>query len=538
MEIEEYQPEELERLLQSDQVYACIDVRERGEFALDQIPDTTPLARGTLEYRVEKMIPSKSVPVVVCCNDGRRSELAAMTLLEMGYRDVRLLAGGIVAWKKSGLATRQGWGVGGKEYGEKIAIKEAVTQISPEELFAARDRDENVVLVDVRTEEEYLRGHVPGAVNVPGGQLLFEVPGLLRNEDSLVVVSCAGRTRGILGTQLLREAGLRKVCALQNGAMGWRLAGYELAVGPREEQVGSTGIQVRSWVKEATQRVASKANVRSVCCKEVERLQSSTDIYYLVDVRLPKEFRSEHVIGSINLPGGQIALAYENFLAVRQATLFILADDDIRPVWASALFQRLGFPRVFVIDGGIQAMAAHGFKLGDAEGETDAKILGLANARALVEGWGPTQVLNSLTGDGRPVVLDVRGSGEYVSGHIRGAQWLARGKLEIEIANKIHDKACQVITVCDSGIRSSLAAATLKSLRYRNIAYLSGGLKVWQREGLSLQDGLDGADVTREEAQADFGHTLWTGALGKSKADMQRYLSWEESLGHKYKQGG
>jgi rhodanese-related sulfurtransferase len=538
MEIRKCRSDELARLLECDGVYACIDVRERGEFALEQIAETTPLARGTLEYRVQKMIPSKSVPVVVCCDDGRRSELAALTLSQMGYRDVQLLAGGLAAWKKSGLATRQGWGVGGKEYGEKIAITEVVPHITAENLSLFRRRGEKVVVVDVRTEEEYLRGHVPGAVNVPGGQLLLQIPELLHNDDSLVVVSCAGRTRGILGAQLLREAGIRNACALLNGAMGWRLTGYELEVGPSHHQFGNAGMRSSPWVEEATRRLAKNDNVRSVPCEEVKQIMASEKIYYLIDVRLPKEFRSEHVNGSINLPMGQIALAYENFIAVRQATLFVVADDEIRSVWAAALFQRLGFRNVLVVKGGIQAMAEHGFSLEDEKAETEMEVFGLADARMLASGLVPTRLREYATTAGSVVILDVRGSGEYASGHIQGAHWLARGKLELGIHTKVSDKARKIVTVCDSGIRSSLAAGTLKSLGYRDVSYLEGGLRAWQREGIGLQDGLDGADVTREEAQADFGHTLWTGALGKSEADMKRYLSWEESLGHKYKQGG
>ncbi len=531
MEIRSCVPDKLAHLLRSGEACACIDVRERGEFALEQIPETTPLARGTLEYRVPMMVPSKSVSVVVCCDDGRRSEMAALTLLQMGYRDVQLLAGGLVAWKKPGLATRQGWGVGGKEYGEKMSVKEAVPQITAEDLFLLRRKGEKVVVVDVRTEEEYLRGHVPGARNIPGGQLLFELPGLLHN-DSLVVVSCAGRTRGILGAQLLREAGLRNVCALLNGAMGWRLAGYDLEVGPSDGEVEKSGIRSWPWVEEATNRLAMTDKVRSVACQEVKRVGASGKAYYFVDVRLPKEFRSGHVVGSINLPLGQIALAYENFIAVRQATLFVLADDEIRPVWAAALFQRLGFRNVFVVEGGIQAMAAHGFHLAREEAETEMEVFGLADARLLVSGVVPAQLLEYSTTGRNVMILDVRGSGEYGSGHIRGAHWLARGKLELGIQAKVPDKRRKIITVCDSGVRSIMAAATLKSLGYHDVTYLEGGLRAWQREGLALQDGLDGADVTREEAQADFGHTLWTGALGKSTSEMQRYLSWEESLGH------
>ena len=134
MEFDEIKPEGLRDLLASDQVHACIDVRERGEFALEHIRGTTPLARGTLEYRVQSMMPNKQIPSVICCDDGRRSQLAASTLVEMGYSCVRALVGGLCAWKACGFPTEEGWGTHGKEYGEKVAVTRNVAEITAEEL--------------------------------------------------------------------------------------------------------------------------------------------------------------------------------------------------------------------------------------------------------------------------------------------------------------------------------------------------------------------------------------------------------------------
>src|SRR5438067_6139784 len=113
--------DELQALLHSDAMYACLDVRERGEFALEQIEGVTPLPRGTIEYRVTTMVPGRRIPIAVFCDDGRRSALAAATLAAMGYADVRVVEGGLGAWKARGLPTISGWGVRGKEYGERVA---------------------------------------------------------------------------------------------------------------------------------------------------------------------------------------------------------------------------------------------------------------------------------------------------------------------------------------------------------------------------------------------------------------------------------
>ena len=53
----------LEALLGSDAPGAVLDVRERGEFALRQIPGTSPLARGTLEYRAWAVVPTRRLPM-------------------------------------------------------------------------------------------------------------------------------------------------------------------------------------------------------------------------------------------------------------------------------------------------------------------------------------------------------------------------------------------------------------------------------------------------------------------------------------------
>ena len=76
---------------------------------------------------------------------------------------------------------------------------------------------------------------IPGAFDCPGAELVYRVPDRLRSPDSLVVVNCAGRTRSIIGAQSLRNAGLANpVMALENGTMGWELAGLELARGRDE----------------------------------------------------------------------------------------------------------------------------------------------------------------------------------------------------------------------------------------------------------------------------------------------------------------
>ena len=56
-----------------------------------------------------------------------------------------------------------------------------------------------------------------------------------QKRETEVIVNCAGRTRSIIGTAALRRLGLTNVRALENGTMGWVLAGFELETKPTTE---------------------------------------------------------------------------------------------------------------------------------------------------------------------------------------------------------------------------------------------------------------------------------------------------------------
>jgi len=81
-----------------------IDVREADEHAQGVIPGAMHIPRGFLELRIEKAVMDRETPVVLYCAAGTRSVLAARSLVELGYANVRSLSGGFGGWKKAGLA--------------------------------------------------------------------------------------------------------------------------------------------------------------------------------------------------------------------------------------------------------------------------------------------------------------------------------------------------------------------------------------------------------------------------------------------------
>ena len=79
-----------------------VDVRETDENRAGAIPGAVFLPRGTLERDVAAVIPDQGTPLVLYCEAGNRSALAAASLHEMGYTSVASMAGGLDRWKAEG----------------------------------------------------------------------------------------------------------------------------------------------------------------------------------------------------------------------------------------------------------------------------------------------------------------------------------------------------------------------------------------------------------------------------------------------------
>jgi adenylyltransferase/sulfurtransferase len=96
-------PAELERRLKSGEPVVVIDVRDPDEYRDGHIEAATNISRGFLEFRVAGTVNDPKTPVVLYCQTGLRSVLAAKQLKELGYENVINLQGGYAKWAQSGL---------------------------------------------------------------------------------------------------------------------------------------------------------------------------------------------------------------------------------------------------------------------------------------------------------------------------------------------------------------------------------------------------------------------------------------------------
>ena len=517
--------EGLKSLMDSDGAFALFDVRERGEYNTGQIYQASSLPRSQIEFRMADLVPSCNIPVIVYDDGGERANLAAVTMAQLGYQRVRVLDGGLLAWAAAGFPMVAGVNVPSKEFGEKVHIEKKVPDLSPEELSARLASPDKVTIFDVRTPEEHRRFCIPGAYNVPGGDLILWAEELRQKSDTTFFIHCAGRTRSVIGTQTLRRLGLTNVFALRNGTMGWILADMELERNA-QRKTPSPSPSSRAAGEVLASRIAHEEGIPIISVSELLSLRRTQErqVNYLVDVRSPAEYAKGHIPGSIGIPGGQAVQRADDFIAVRHAKVVFASEGQARAVMAAYWFRQMGFEDVAVLHGGVQAWIKNGEGL-SAEIPAVENVL-LDEARRTARTLQPAE-LAAASDSSKQLILHVGTSQEFERDHVPKSLWISRGWLEIKTGDLCPDKSRPIVVTCPDGRHSILAARTFGRLGFREVTVLDGGVNTWIKEGHPTEKGLDGCVMEPNDV------VIPASATGNKEA-MARYLEWEHRLGDKF----
>jgi rhodanese-related sulfurtransferase len=515
--------ENLAALMVSESLYAVLDVRERGEFDECQISGATSLPRSQIEFRVVQLVPNRKVPIVVYDEGGERALLGAKTLTEVGYEQVSILDGGLAAWQGEGRSTVSGVNVPSKAFGERVHHERSIPEITAEELNDLQRLSNDLMILDVRTPEEYRRFCIPGSVNVPGGDLLLWAEELKRKTNATIVVNCAGRTRSIIGTATLRRLGLTNVRALKNGTMGWVLAGLDLEKNPARTEPSAPPSSHAQAISLARQ-LAAEENIAWISPPQVSSAllaRMNEGVTYLIDVRSAREYESGHVPGSLNIPGGQAVQRVDDFIAVRNAQIIFISNEAARAVMTAYWYRQMGFPNVSVLQGGLVAWSKSGRKL--ESGAQSNEPVGIEAAKRSAR-WIDAKNLDQKMRGKSLLILDVGTSLEFEKSHVPGALWISRGWIEVKLPEHFPDRNQTVAVTCPDGQQSIFAARTLREMDYRDVSILDGGVRAWLEAGLPTEKGLEGCLLQPNDV-------VLSPSIRGNKEDMQRYLEWELKLG-------
>jgi rhodanese-related sulfurtransferase len=335
-------------LLLRDEI-ALLDVRHEAMFATGHPLFAANMAADRIALEAETRLPRKDVPVVVYDAGEGLVAVAIDRLKALGYRDVRLLDGGLAAWRAAGFELFQDVNSYAKAFGELVEHRRHTPSLSAEEVSALMASKANIEILDVRRFDEYATMNIPGSISVPGAELVLRAGRAAPDPDTTIIVNCAGRTRSIIGTQSLINAGVaNKVRALRNGTIGWTLAKQNLEHGSdRRGEIGAfAGAEANA------RDVAYRAGVKRLTLDEMSPLRAQLRrTLYRFDVRSAEEYAAGHIPGFRHYAGGQLVQEIDMAAPVRGARIVLTDDRSVRADMTASWLAQMGW-ETYVLDGG------------------------------------------------------------------------------------------------------------------------------------------------------------------------------------------
>jgi rhodanese-related sulfurtransferase len=335
-------------LLVRDEI-ALLDLRREAAFATGHPLFAANMAADRIALEAETRLPRKEVPIVIYDAGEGLVARAADRLQALGYTDVRQLGGGLGAWQAAGYEIFQDVNSYAKAFGELVESRRHTPSLPADEVAALIAREANIAVLDVRRFDEYATMNIPGSVSVPGAELVLRAGGIAPDPETTIIVNCAGRTRSIIGTQSLINAGIaNKVVALRNGTIGWTLASQELEHGADRRG----GIGPFEGAETRAREVAYRAGVRHLDVAEARALEAQRHrTLYRFDVRDAEEYAAGRIAGFRHYPGGQLVQEIDMAAPVRGARILLTDDKGVRADMTASWLAQMGF-ETYVLDGG------------------------------------------------------------------------------------------------------------------------------------------------------------------------------------------
>lgn len=253
-------PEKVSEILKTQKdSYIILDVRTKEEFDLGHLDSALLVPVDELETRYGEL--SKDKPIIVYCRSGSRSAKAAALLVSKGFSQVYDMTGGINAWTSKGypvivesasttsatnsqsssttVSAEDSNASPQKPDENKTTAADAATtiatsntdisevrHITADELNAKVTKGEDIIILDVRSEDSYMVKHIKGAINIPYRDFEGRTGELDSSKE--IIIYCSNYDCGLSSNAvaLLAKSGFKNVSALEGGIESWQTEGY------------------------------------------------------------------------------------------------------------------------------------------------------------------------------------------------------------------------------------------------------------------------------------------------------------------------
>ena len=330
-----------------------LDTRTPQEYQSFCIPGGRSVPGGELALRITDITKDldPDTTVIINCAGRTRSVIGTRILQRMGLTNIYGLKNGTSGWMLAGYDLELGAdrldlpepsaeGLAAAEaYADKCAQEDGVRYLdipALQAMISKLDR-ETAYLVDVRTSQEYQKGHIPGFQWFPGGQVVQRSDDVLVVKNCPVVFTCDDKVRGTLVASWYRQFGFEEVYVVQGGTSAWSAAGLTLEAGSSQAQPFGLA--------------EAKEQVKAISPHELQASQPALVIF----VDTSEDFTKGHVPGARWVPRGSLELQIDQFAPTKETTIAIICDDGRGSALAGATLKEMGYQNISVLEGGMVA---------------------------------------------------------------------------------------------------------------------------------------------------------------------------------------
>jgi len=489
-------------LFETGREFAVVDTREIDDFNRGHLLAASNLPLSRLEIDAPRHLMHPDVTIVLA--DWRSARSSAAVLADLGYRDIRVIEGGLSGWHLHGGRLFVGWNVIGKAFGSYIVRTRGTPTISAAELKAMMDGDRPPLILDTRPLDEHREYCIPGALDCPNGETLYRALAAIDDPTRPVVTHCAGHTRAVMGAQTLIDAGLANpVSALHLGTMEWALAGLELEWGADRLLDPPADL---TEARHMAETLGARHGVTRIDTKTLRVWQDEAARCSLLvfDLRAPEEHAAGTWPGARQIVGGQLLQATDRHIVTRNGRIVLIDSDGVRAMTTASWLHQMGYRNVVV--------------LGDDSGALTAVQEPSAEPGT---GLDALRELRDACDTGTAMVVDIRGGVLHRRGHVEDAVLLGRANLDDDVEALPGGVLLALHT--DEPAFASLMARDLERLG-RRCRIFADPLKTWTDAGFSIVSGPGRMASEPHDAVYDLEE------LEVHLRDSHEYILWRENL--------
>jgi rhodanese-related sulfurtransferase len=203
-------------------------------------------------------------------------------------------------------------------------------------------------LIDVRSEEEFVAGHVARSVHVPGGQAVQRADDFVPVRNADIVFISNDSARAVMAAYWYQQMGFPHVSVLQGGLKAWKAGGQPLIAGAADH------VPLGFDVAQRGLRLVNPIQLR-------RRLESKTCL--TIDVSTSLEFDSAHVTDAKWISRGWIDVKLPDLYSDRNRPIVLTCRDGRQSAFAAQQMSEVGFTDISVLEGGLRAWSAAGYPM-------------------------------------------------------------------------------------------------------------------------------------------------------------------------------